>query len=86
MGYLTIFESKFGSMDLNGFHIEYDFGSRLDNLDIDLDLSIVGPGAAELQVEQREVVMGRFYPDNSQSEALRPKQTKLNCWCKQWDM
>lgn len=64
MGYLTIFESNFSSMDLNGLHIEYDFGSRLDNLDIDLDLSIVGPGAAELQVEQREVVMCRFYPDN----------------------
>ena len=87
---LTIFQSDFSSVDLNGLHIEHDLRGRLDNLGIDLDLSIVGPGTAELQVEQREVIMGRFHPENTQSEDRTPKQSKpypswTAGWCKQWD-
>ena len=74
---LTIFQSDFSSMDLNGLHIEHNFGGRLDNLGINLDFSIICPGTAELQVEQREVIMGRLDPASSQPGLLNSKKIKL---------
>lgn len=44
------------------FGIEDEFTGFAGHLDVYLDLSLVGPRGAELEVEEGEVIVGRFGP------------------------